>query len=118
MTEALIPVAVALCFNGTDLLTGIAGAFRNHNLKSAKMRDGLFKKLGFIFVYFLAFLIDFEGAKVGFTVGVELIPIVTLYACVTEAVSIIENIAKINPDFLPEKLLDLFHIKTELKGDD
>lgn len=44
-------ILVALFFNGLDLVTGIVGALREgEQIKSNKLRDGLFKKVGFIFV--------------------------------------------------------------------
>lgn len=110
LKEAAMMISVALTFNALDLISGVIAAVKNRNLKSAKMRDGLFKKAGFLLVYFLAFLIDFEGAKVGFNIGVATLPIVVSFACLTEVISIIENISKINSDLLPEKLLNLFHI--------
>lgn len=114
LKEAVMMISVALVFNALDLVSGVIAAVKNRNLKSAKMRDGLFKKAGFLLVYFLAFLIDFEGAKIGFNIGVATLPIVVSFACLTEVISIIENISKINSDLLPEKLLNLFHIS---KGD-
>lgn len=110
LKEAIMMISVALIFNGMDLISGVIAAVKNRNLKSAKMRDGLFKKAGFLLVYFLAFLIDFEGTKVGFEIGVATLPIVVSFTCLTEVISIIENISKINSDLLPEKLLSLFHI--------
>lgn len=110
LKEAVMMISVALTFNALDLVSGVIAAVKNRNLKSAKMRDGLFKKAGFLLVYFLAFLIDFEGAKVGFNIGVATLPIVVSFACLTEVISIIENISKINSGLLPEKLLSLFHI--------
>lgn len=111
--ETIHIIIIALVFNGLDLLTGIIGAVKNKELASTKLRDGLFKKVGFLFCYFLAWLIDSQGAFIGFDIDVEILPIVVLYACITEAVSIIENITKINPDFLPSKLLELFHLSSE-----
>ena len=72
--------------------------------------DGLFKKVGFILCYFVAWLVDNEGSMIGFQFGVSILPVIILYVCTTELVSILENICKINPDILPEKLMGLFHI--------
>ena len=73
----------------------------------------MFKKIGFIACYFMAWLIDSYGFLVGFTFTVKILPLVLLYSCTTEAVSIIENIHKINPDLLPEKLLKLFQLSND-----
>lgn len=109
----LVPIIVAVVFHLLDLITGLIGAVRNKDINSAKMRDGLFKKVGFIFCYVLAFLMDNYGAEIGLKIGVSVLPIIVLYAVTTEIVSIIENISKINPDLVPKTLKQLFHITDE-----
>lgn len=104
------PIIIAMVFNALDLTTGTITAIKNKDIQSSKLRDGLFKKVGFIFCYFVAWLVDNEGALIGFQIGVSILPIIILYVCTTELVSILENICKINPDILPEKLMQLFHI--------
>ena len=108
--EQFYPIVIALVFNGLDLLTGIITAIKNKNIKSSKLRDGLFKKVGFLICYFLALMVDTEGSLIGFQIGTPILPIVILYACTTELVSILENISKINPDLLPEKLMEMFNV--------
>lgn len=105
--EAII---VALSLNLFDLVSGFIGAIKNKDIKSSKLRDGMFKKVGFIFCYVLAHILDSEGNVIGFSVGVKLLPIIITYVCITEVVSILENISKINSDLMPETLKDLFHI--------
>lgn len=105
-------IAVALVFNATDLVTGIISAIKGHDLQSSKLRDGIFKKVGFLICYFLALMIDLYGSEVGFNLNVELLPVVLGFICLTETISVIENLAKIT-DIVPEKLLSLFHISKE-----
>ena len=105
-------IAVALVFNATDLVTGIISAIKKHDLQSSQLRDGIFKKVGFLICYFLALMIDLYGSEVGFHLDVELLPVVLGFVCLTETISIIENLAKIT-DILPEKLLSLFSINKE-----
>ena len=105
-------IAVALVFNATDLVTGIISAIKEHDLQSSKLRDGIFKKVGFLICYFLALMIDLYGSEVGFHLNVELLPVVLGFVCLTETISVIENLAKIT-DIVPEKLLSLFHISKE-----
>ena len=116
--ELFYPIIVALIFNVFDLITGIITAIKNKDIKSSKLRDGLFKKFGFILCYFVAWLVDTQGTKVGFNLGTQILPLVIFYVCTTELVSILENISKINPDLLPEKLMALFHISDIKKGDE
>ena len=85
-------ILVALVFNGLDLVTGVVGALREgEQIKSNKLRDGLFKKVGFIFCYFVAWLVDTQGHVIGFQLGVAILPVIILYVCTTELVSILEN---------------------------
>ena len=107
----LISILVAFGFHIIDFGSGLVWAIKNKCVTSSKMRDGLFKKMGFIFCYMVAVLIDKYGGLIGFTVGVDILPSIILYAVTTEFVSICENIHKINPDLLPSKLLSIFHIK-------
>lgn len=104
-------VAIALAFNAMDLVTGISAAVKEKDLESSKLRDGLFKKAGFLFCYVLAILIDNNGVYIGLSINVEILPVVVLYVVTTEIVSIIENISRLNSDLLPEKLMDIFHVK-------
>lgn len=110
-------IVIALVFNALDLITGIITAVKNKCIQSTKLRDGLFKKVGFILCYFTAWLVDTYGATIGFQIKILILPIVILYVCTTELVSILENICKINPDILPEKLMNLFNI-SDIKKED
>lgn len=101
-------ILVALVFNGLDLVTGIVGAIRNgEQIKSSKLRDGLFKKVGFILCYTLGIVINYAETFLTLPFGVDLVSVICTYAIITEVVSIVENISKINPDILPEKLKEL-----------
>lgn len=115
--EQFYPIIIALVFNVLDLISGIITAVKNKDIQSSKLRDGLFKKVGFILCYFVAWLIDTEGSLIGFQLGTQILPIIIIYVCTTELVSILENICKINPDILPEKLMELFHIPDIKKED-
>lgn len=106
-------IAVALVFNATDLVTGIILAVKENNIQSSKLRDGIFKKVGFLICYFLAWIIDGYGVYVGFSIPVDVLPCIVSLVCLTEIVSIIENICKINSDLIPEKLMNIFNITKE-----
>lgn len=111
--ETVYPIVIALVFNATDIVSGFVAALRNKELDSSKLRDGLFKKVGFLVCYFLGWLLDTQGNTIGFQFSVAILPVIILYVCTTELVSIIENVCKINSDLLPEKLMELFHINKE-----
>ena len=101
---------IALVFNAVDIITGVISALKNKDIESNKLRDGLFKKVGFILCYFVAWLVDTQGDIIGFHIDVSILPILIIYVCTTELVSILENICKINPDLLPDKLMQIFHL--------
>ena len=115
--EQFYPIIIALVFNALDITTCIINAVKNKDIQSSKLRDGLFKKVGFILCYFAAWLVDNEGTLIGFQLGTPILPIIILYVCTTELVSILENICNINPDILPEKLMELFNISDVKKED-
>lgn len=113
--ETVYPIIIALIFHVMDFITGLVQGFKNKEIQSSKMRDGLFKKIGYFCCYALAYLIDYYGHFVGIDLGIKILPIIIAYAVLTECVSIIENISKINPELLPEKLMSLFHLDDESK---
>lgn len=108
--SVVISILVAFAFHIIDFTSGLLWAIKSKCVKSSRMRDGLFKKMGFVFCYMVALLIDKYGGLIGFTVGVDILPAIILYAVSTEFVSICENIKKLNPDILPNKLSEIFHI--------
>ena len=55
-------VVIALVFNGLDILSGFIAAIKEKRVQSSKLRDGLFKKVGFIFCYVLRYLLTCMGA--------------------------------------------------------
>lgn len=104
-------VTLCLCFNAFDFLTGIIAGMKTEGLKSTKLRDGLFKKVGFIACYALAYLLEYAEGYVDIGINVNLLPIICGYVILTESVSIIENINKINPDIVQDKLKSLLGLK-------
>ena len=108
--NALTTVGLALGFNALDIVTGLVAALRKKDIKSYRLRDGLFKKTGFLFCYLLGWVLDSYGGQIGFEIGVKVLPVIILYSVTTEMVSILENIHQINPDLLPSKLMEIFHI--------
>lgn len=110
--STIYSVIIALTFNALDLVSGIVAGVKNKDIQSSKLRDGLFKKVGFILCYFIGWVVETYGYVIGFNIP-NILHVIIVYVCTTELVSIIENICKINPDLLPEKLLQLFNITKE-----
>lgn len=110
-------IKIALIFNLLDFLTGFVGALRAKKIHSSKMRDGLFKKTGFVFLYLIAWLLDTYGGEAGLTIPVSIVAAVCFYAIMTEIVSIAENISRINPDLIPSKILALLSVDNITAGE-
>lgn len=114
MEHDVVVILVALAFHMFDMLSGIVGALRSEEkLNSSKLRDGLFKKVGFIFCYMLAWLIQYASVYVDLPIKIPLLVPIVVYAVLTEIVSIIENISVINPDLTPQVLKRLIGLDKE-----
>lgn len=92
-----------------DVVTGIVGAIKNHETKSAIMRHGLGHKSGELVCIFVG--VVFEVATQAAQVPLPTGSTVCVYVMIMEAISILENMAKINPDFKDSR------VYKALKGD-
>lgn len=106
-------IGLGMAFNGLDVISGLLVAMRSGKVVSSKLRDGLFKKAGFMLCYFLAWMVDNYGGLIGYELGIKVLPIMVMYAVLTEAVSIIENAHRLNPGIIPGKVKALLGIEKE-----
>lgn len=113
-----VSIIIALSLNALDMVSGLIVAIKHKDIKSTKLRNGLFKKIGFIICYLLGWGMDNYGDYIGFSINIPVLPLIIFYACTTEIVSIIENISKLNPDILPQKLLQFFNLENDDKRND
>ena len=98
----------ALVFILLDVLTGICKGAATHNLSSEKMKTGFWHKLGIIAALVVAGLID-AAAGSGLDLGFE-VPVfeaVCGYVVIMELLSILENIAEINPELAGSRVFQL-----------
>ena len=106
--------AIAFAFIVLDFLTGLVKAFATSSFTSTKMREGLFHKVGLILCMILGGLVDFAQGHLELGVSVPVAAAICVYICLMEITSIIENVCKLNPQLVPDKLLSLFGgLKTE-----
>ena len=85
-------VLTPLIFSGLDILTGYIQALINKNVDSKVMREGLLHKCLLI----IAILI---GYVVQFAFGISAVAqAITIYICIMEVMSILENIKKAGID--------------------
>lgn len=97
-----------------DLVTGFIGAWKNKNINSTKMREGIFNKSALVLVIMLAILCEVFIIKIpGIGVSVPLVIPACVIIITMEVISITENIAEINPTLRDSKLLQLFKKKDE-----
>ena len=80
-----------------DLVSGIAKGAKNHELSSAKMREGAWHKSGFVGLLALAELLQIATQYADFGFEVPAFGAVCVFIIATEAVSIYENLCALNP---------------------
>lgn len=105
-------VALPIILIIIDVATGYINAWKNNDIQSVKMREGLGKKFGEVVICVLGWLMTLAF-------GIKLASILTaLYVSLMETTSIIENLDKLNapmPKYIKEKVNNM---KDELEGKD
>lgn len=94
-----------LIFSGVDILTGYIQAVINKNVDSKTMREGLIHKFLLIVAILLGYVI-----KYAFNLNF-IAPAITIYICIMEIMSILENLKKAGVDL--GKLGDILKNKEE-----
>ena len=101
--------ALVLCFIVMDVVTGIAQAAKNKSLDSTKMRDGLYHKIGFMLAVVLAYLCEYSMNWLDLGFDIPMVGGVCAFICLTEVVSILENIAMLTPELSENAFLSYFN---------
>lgn len=98
-----------------DVLTGILQAVYNKNINSTKLRQGLYHKISEMLAVALSAGLEYACEYVQLGVEVPVIKVVSVYICVMELVSILENLCNINPKLakLFKPYLDKLHGEEE-----
>lgn len=105
-----------MCLNILDIITGIFYAFKERKIKSRNLRDGVFKKVGFVLTYFLGYLVDYYGCLIGLAFDFSVLNVICTMVCITEITSILENLSNITGQAsLFNKLTDL--LRFDKKGE-
>lgn len=97
-TERMAIICMIL-FIILDVVSGVAAAYARHEVESPKLRQGLWHKVGYLFVVFCAIIIEWamtQGMDLGFSL--PLVMPICVWISLMEVVSTLENSAKINPD--------------------
>lgn len=90
-------LGVTLGFILFDIITGIIKAVYKEGLNSTVLRQGLFHKLSEILAVGGAWLLEYAISYINLGISLPLINVVSVYICIMELISIIENICIINP---------------------
>lgn len=102
---------VVLCFILFDILTGVLKALYKGKINSTTLRKGLFHKLSEMLAVAGSGLLEYASQVVELGVELPLVSGVSIYVCIMELISIIENLCIINP-----KLKKLFSSYLEKLG--
>lgn len=110
---AIIGAAILL-----DIATGISQAVFNRTLDSKILRAGMFHKLSYLFAVVLALFLEYacQYFELGFECKV-FIPL-AVYIVVTEVISVLENITKMNPDLIDSPIFKLLSTTQNRRKED
>ena len=100
---------------GADIVTGWIQASINNNWKSVIMRKGLYRKSGELLIVILAFVAE---QAVPVIAQYKVATWISLYICIMESISVLENLDKAGVGFPKSILRKLGKVKEELDGDD
>lgn len=98
---------VVFLFIVIDYVTGLIKAVKNGDWKSARMKDGLFSKLGEICSMVLMYVLELALPYINVQIGIPFVQALGVYLVIMELGSIIENLGAINP-LLADKLKNIF----------
>lgn len=84
-------------FIGFDILTGLIKALAKDGLNSTILRKGLYHKLSEILTVIGAGLIQYGADYIELGIEFPALACIASYICIMELVSIIENLAMLNP---------------------
>ena len=88
---------IVLGFIVFDVVTGLIKAGYNGNYNSAIMRQGGFHKSMEVMAMAVAYFVEYAIVYINIGVDVPAVPAVTVYICIMELISVIENICAVNP---------------------
>lgn len=95
-----IEVRLSLAFMLIDVLTGVLKAVKNKELNSTKAREGIYKKASFVLFIAFGYLADYAMQYVNMGFNFPAAATICTLVIVTEAISILENLGKINPELV------------------
>ena len=101
-----------------DIVTGVTQAVYNETVDSKILRNGMFHKLSYIFAIVLSLLLEFICVHMELGFDCKIFIPLSVYIVVTEAVSVLENIVRINPDLMNSPIFKLLSETQNRRMDD
>ena len=122
----VVPLTILIVLMVLDYASGMANAWITRSLSSKRGIEGIIKKVSYFVVIVIGMIADYMIMALGDRIGLE-VPrgltaiglLVTFWLILNEAISILENLAKIGtpmPNFL-KKLIERLKDTTEGSGD-
>lgn len=106
-------LALCLAMMVLDLVTGYVGAWQRKEIKSDKMRTGLFHKASFCFLIIMGFLLELSAQVADLGIPVPATAALCVWIILIEANSVWENIIKMNPEAAALPFKDVFKLNEE-----
>lgn len=100
--------AITAAFVLLDMITGIIKAVKEKNFCSSVMREGLFHKAGSVVTVVFGCLVDYAQNYVDLGVKIPVATSICVYIIMMEVGSIMENVCKVNPALLSDKIKSYF----------
>lgn len=106
MDYQILLVAIVMIL--LDIVAGFAGAVKQKDIQSEKLRNGLWHKAGYFGLIGLAYVIEYAAAYADLGFDIPSVLAVCIYVIVTEIVSVFENLCILNPQLISSPLGHLF----------
>lgn len=100
--------ALVLAFILFDFATGMVWAFMNKQFNSSVMREGMFHKCASAFYIIFGALVDYTNTFLDLGINISISKAICTYIVIMECTSILENLGRINPKFVPKKIREHF----------
>ena len=101
-------LGAVLFFIAMDYLTGVLKAGVQHNISSAKMREGLMHKLAYILIIILSQAIDIFNIHTQLGLPLNVLAVTSAGISLIELTSIVENLCEINPEIANKGFMKIF----------
>lgn len=101
-------VIATLLFIVFDFVSGFVQAVANKEVRSEKLRQGLFHKCGFVFAIVFGMLCEWAMSFVDLGFDVPIALTICIYIILTEIMSILENLGKLSPELASSGFMSIF----------